>query len=161
MNKLFRGILVALVMSFSFSMVSAQQAAVLELFHGAECPHCHKEIAFLPVVEAMYPQLEVRMYEVWHDEANKAFADKRLAEFGTRLEGVPTNIIGEDIIVGFQPEKMLESLEKAYGKPAISREEAEATVVTENPAKKWAFLAILLVIVGGVIYSFSGKKDKK
>lgn len=156
-----RGILVAMMIAFSMSMVSAQQKPVIELFHGAECPHCHKEIKFLPVLEAMYPDLEVKMYEVWHDEENKALADKRLAEFGTRLEGVPTNIIGEDIIVGFQPEKMIKTLEKVYGKPAISREEAEKIATTENPAKKYIFLAILAIIIGGVVYSFGNKKDKK
>ena len=163
MNKYFRGIIVALIISFSFSIVSAQKAAVIELFHGAECPHCHDEIEFLPVLEAMYPDLEVKMYEVWHSDENKAFADKRLAEFGTRLEGVPSNIIGEDIIVGFQPEKMIESLQKAFGDSAISKEEAEiiAAASSENPAKKWAFLAILAVIIGGAVYSFTDKKDKK
>ena len=161
MNKFFRGILVALMITFSFSMVAAQQKPVIELFHGAECPHCHDEIKFLPVLEKMYPDLEIKKYEVWHDEANKALADKRLAEFGTRLEGVPTNIIGEEVIVGFQPEKMIKVLEKTYGKPAVSREVAESTATTKNPAKKWIFLAILLVIIGGAAYSFVGGKNKK
>jgi len=143
-------------------MVSAQQAAVLELFHGAECPHCHDEIAFLPTIKAMYPDLEVKMYEVWHNDENKALADKRLAELGTRLTGVPTNIIEGEVFVGFQKAKILESLEKNYGKPAMSVEEAGAQAKTsENPAKKWSFLAILAVIIGGAVYSFVGKKDKK
>jgi len=160
MNKYFRGILVGLVLVFSFSMTNAQQKPVIELFHGAECPHCHDEIKFLPVLEKMYPDLEIKKYEVWHDEANKALADKKLAEFGTRLEGVPTNIIGEEVIVGFQPEKMIQVLEKTYGKPALSRAEAEANAKpSENPAKKWIFLAILLVIIGGATYSFVGNKE--
>jgi hypothetical protein len=159
MNKFFRGILATLMITFSFTMVSAQKAAVLELFYGAECPHCHTEIKFLPIIKKMYPDLEVRMYEVWHDEVNKALADKRLIDLGTKLEGVPTNIIGEEVIVGFQPEKMIQVLEKTYGKPAISREEAEKTAkLAENPAKKWAFLAILVAIISGATYLFMGKK---
>lgn len=161
MKKYLYGIIATLMISFSFGTSFAQEKTTMELFHGAECPHCHQEMKFLPVVEKMYPDLEIKKYEVWHDEANKAFADKRLAEFGTRLEGVPTNIIGEDVIVGFQPDKMLESLEKTYGKPAISKKEAEATaVISENHAKKWIFLAILIVIIGGTVYSFMENKKK-
>ena len=156
--KKFRGILIAIMLTFSLTQVFAQKVPVIELFHGAECPHCHAEMKFLPVLEKMYPDLKIEKYEVWHNEENKALADKRLAEFGQKLEGVPTNIIGEDVIVGFQPEKMIKVLEKNYGKPAISREEAEKTKPTENPAKKWILGAILAIIIAGGAYSFLGKK---
>lgn len=158
MNKYFRGILVALLVSFSFSMASAQKAAVLELFHGAECPHCHDEMKFLPTIQAMYPDLEVKKYEIWHDKENKELAEKRLKDLGTRLDGVPTNIIEDEVIVGFNKNKILQTLEKHYGKPAINQEQAITTTKdSENPAKKWVLGVILLIIIGGAIYSFSKK----
>jgi len=161
MKTLFRGILVALMMSISFGTISAQQVEFMEFFHGAECPHCHKQMKFLPVIEAMYPNLDIRQYEVWHSDENKAFADTRLAEFGTRLEGVPTNIIGEDIIVGFQPDAMLASIESEFGAPLMSRAEAELLLPAKNSARQWIFIAVILLVIGGVVYSFNRPSPKK
>jgi thiol-disulfide isomerase/thioredoxin len=44
--------------------------AELLMFHGRECPHCHR---MMPLVEKLEAETAVRFdkREVWHDEANQ------------------------------------------------------------------------------------------
>lgn len=96
----------------------AQAIPRMEFFYGAECPHCHDEMKWFPELEKMYPDLEIQKYEVWHDAANKVLWQQRMQEFGMKTGGVPTNIIGNDIVVGFDPNRIVDAFEKNYGPPA-------------------------------------------
>ncbi len=158
MNKFFRGIFLALIVSTFFSTIYAQKIPTLDFFYGAECPHCHDEIAFFPVLKNMYPDLVINQYETWHNPENKILAEKKLSEIGETLEGVPTNIIEETVIVGFQKEKILRTLEQSYGKPAVSLTEAEQSQKSKNPAKKWILVIGGLIVLAGAGYAFSQKK---
>ena len=157
MNKFFRGILIALIISLS-SSAYAQKLPVLDFFYGAECPHCHDEMKIFPILKKMYPNLVINKYETWHNPENKKLAEDRLAKLGETLEGVPTNIIEENVIVGFQKEKMLKVLEKSYGKPNVSFAEAELFQSPKNPAKKWFIIILVLGVIGLSGYFFSQKK---
>ncbi|MDH3324897.1 MAG: hypothetical protein OEL89_04630, partial [Candidatus Peregrinibacteria bacterium] len=117
----------------SGGIVSAQQVQVLELFHGEECPHCHKEKAWLPELKEKFPNLEIREYEVWHNEENKAIFNERLKELGETPQGVPTNVIGNQVIVGFQADKIIAALSgettpvpTLYDTPPTGEEGAES-----------------------------------
>ena len=118
--KKMKKIVLGFILGASFVSVSAlaQQRAVLEFFHGAECPHCHEEKGWFPELQQMYPDLEIREYEIWHDEKNRLLAETRLAELGQKLDGVPTNIIEGEVVVGFNQQKIEQLLEKNYGPPA-------------------------------------------
>ncbi len=144
----------------TLNQVEAQKIPVLELFHGAECPHCHEERAFLPIIQKMYPDLAIREYEIWHDVKNRNFAEKRLSELGEKLEGVPTNIIENQVIVGFQKEKLLNVLQKTYGPPQVSLEEALQQTPGNDSAKKWLIVVIVLILVGGGTYFFFADTKK-
>lgn len=82
----------------------------LHVYHGAECPHCHKELKWLEGVQADHPNLQVELYEVWHDPANSKKMQEHLASLGQMPQGVPTNIIGDQIIVGFDKAALSEAL---------------------------------------------------
>jgi len=71
----------------------------------------------------MYPDLQVNEFEVWNSPANKAQMDRRLTELGTSSDSVPTNIIENQVIVGFNKDKLIQAFKEAYGTPAISAEE--------------------------------------
>ncbi len=159
MNKLFRGILVSLGLILVTNFVQAEtELPVFKFFHGAECPHCQTEKKFLPVLQKMYPQVKIAEYEVWHNEENQALFEKTLSDLGKKVEGVPTNVIGDEVIVGFQKDKILRVAKKVYGEPELDLETAKNTAnSTKSNKKKYIFGGILLLIVGGVLFTF--KKD--
>jgi len=129
-----------------FSEVFAQQIPVLEVFHGRECPHCQKEMKWLPTLQKMYPSLKIKEYEVWHDEANKALVSKRMKEMGKEFTGVPTNIIEGEVIVGFQPERIVEVLKAKYGAPKEVIESSEE----ETSLPNWIWGLVLFLLTGTV-----------
>lgn len=72
----------------------------LVLFHGDGCPHCAEMRAFVAELQGRYPNLVVREYEVWHDEANARLFDDTLATLGEEPRAVPTVVVGGQVIVG-------------------------------------------------------------
>jgi thiol-disulfide isomerase/thioredoxin len=85
---------------FLFSLLNIKTAhpdnkVTLYFFWGKGCPHCAKEEKLLKKLEAKYPELEVKSYEVWYDQENaKLFSDMAEA-YGAMPEGVPTTFIGD------------------------------------------------------------------
>ncbi len=98
-----------------FGVAQAQQMPVLELFYGAECPHCHDEMDWLKDVQTKHTELVVQKHEVWHNSENRILMQKRLHELDTSASGVPVNIIGDTVIVGFQRQAILDQLKETYG----------------------------------------------
>lgn len=78
----------------------AADAPELVVFHGDGCPHCAAMLEFLDELQDRYPDLEIRDYEVWHDEANAEFFAETLAALGEQATAVPTVVVGEQVIVG-------------------------------------------------------------
>lgn len=133
--------------------VQAQQRTVLDFYYGAECPHCHKEMKWFPELKKMYPHLEIQKYEVWHDTANQKKWAEHLAQFDMEPQGVPTNIIGEEVIVGFNAQGILAALEKTYGPPQ-SQAPPNTTPTENNGWKKylqwsWPLMSFALGIIDG------------
>lgn len=133
--------------------VFAQQAPVLELFHGRDCPHCQAELEWLPQLEAMYPGLVINAKEVWYDAANQEAFNQRMSELGLEASGVPTNVIGDEVVVGFDRDAILELMVKNYGEPiSLDMTPTEATTETsatstEMKEKSW-FEKLLVWLFG-------------
>jgi thiol-disulfide isomerase/thioredoxin len=78
--------------------------AKLLMFHGQECPHCHR---MMPRVEKLEQETGIRFdkHEVWHDEANqdlmRSYKDTIMAKCGGQLR-VPTflNPGTKDVLCG-------------------------------------------------------------
>ncbi len=178
MKKILLGFVLSL---FVFTPALAQKAQVLEFFHGRDCPHCHKEQAWFPTLKEAYPGLDIKMYEVWYNEENQALMQKRLQEIGEQSDAVPTNIIEGEMVVGFDPGKIVDLLEKNYGAPATDRDallEAGANAKpkadptpsidpeTGEPEAggfdRDKILALLAVILGGggLFYLLTGSEKK-
>lgn len=85
-----------------------EEDVVLTLFHGEGCPHCAAELAFLTreLVPA-HPGLEVRTFEVWYDEGNRALMVQAARRYGFEPGPVPVTIVDgpaePEVIVGFGP----------------------------------------------------------
>ena len=102
--------------SFS-SEVRGPVNPTITYYHGRECPHCHQLIAFLPELEKYYPGLIANEYEVWHNPLNAEKARKHVAELGGEFSAVPTIVIEDEVITGFNPERLLQAMETHFGKP--------------------------------------------
>ncbi len=136
------------------SEVQAQQLPVLEFFHGAECPHCHEEKKWFPELKKMYPALEIKEFEVWHDAENRKLWAERMAEFNMKPTGVPTNIFEDTVIVGFDKKAILSAIEKSLGPPKDNGEKIEEIKKEPNGWKKyleysWPVMSFILGIVDG------------
>jgi cytochrome c biogenesis protein CcdA len=94
-------LIAALMAVLVFSAPIDEPVEPLVLFWGDGCPHCAAEWAMLTELGAQYPELEIRGYEVWHDEANAALFVETMASLGEEPQGVPTTIYAGRVWVGF------------------------------------------------------------
>lgn len=137
MNLMKKLLILALLAVSIHTTAMAQKIPVLELYHGRDCPHCHKELAWLPELQKMYPDLKIEKYEVWFDQANQKQFDERMQSLGQKASGVPTNIINDQVIVGFDKEAILALMEKNYGKPQVIEKSVEKTETKLPWYKRW------------------------
>jgi len=80
----------------------AAQNVVLHLFWGEGCPRCEEEKAYLRDLAGEFPQLEVRMYEVWNNRENQRLFEEILEAYGITRQFVPMSFICDlDPVVGF------------------------------------------------------------
>lgn len=68
---------------------------VVYFFWGDGCPHCAEAEPFLAELVEKYPQIELRKYEVWYDEANQELFKKMGDAYGFEPKYVPTIFVGE------------------------------------------------------------------
>ncbi len=73
----------------------------LVLFYGAGCPHCHAEIEFLHGLQERWPDLVITAYEVWGNEANRAYFAEIAGEHGVEARAVPGTFVGDRAWIGF------------------------------------------------------------
>ncbi len=88
------------------------QPVAIYFFWGNGCPHCAKAKPFLEELSRTYPNVAVRAYEVWYDEANQTLFKQMAAAYGFEPSAVPTIFIGDRHWVGFA-EQLATELEAA------------------------------------------------
>ena len=75
---------------------------IVYLFYGEGCPHCAKERPFLQALKRNFSGLEIKEYEVWHNQTNRVFFKKMASAYNAPLTGVPVTFIGNfSPIIGF------------------------------------------------------------
>jgi len=77
---------------------------IIYLFWGDGCPHCAAEKPFLAALAAQHPEVEVREFEVWYNEANREPLMRMAAKFGFEPTAVPLTFIGDRYWIGFAEE---------------------------------------------------------
>ena len=102
-------ILMLVMLSFLFSLtfVRAENEVCVYLFYGKTCPHCAEEKVFLKSLEEKYPELEVKQFEVYYDQANQELFEKISRVFNTISSGVPMTFIDGKAFIGFTEGDML------------------------------------------------------
>ena len=101
MNKIFRRILLFLLLILVPISVKAETKYNIYLFYGQTCPHCAEEEEFLESYLGIYDNVELVKYEVWNSKDNRELLVKVQEELNNHTSGVPYLVIGEKVIVGY------------------------------------------------------------
>lgn len=79
---------------------SSGSGRVVYFFYGEECPHCHEVMPFIINMSRKYPEANITMLEVWHNETNQEIAVSVNKRLNRDFEGVPEVIIGDVVLSG-------------------------------------------------------------
>lgn len=106
-------LLLSLIIILFFPLfVEAKENVILYFFHGDGCPHCREETKFLKRMSKKYSYLKIVKYEVWYNEENSTLLDKVFDAYKISVPGVPTTIIGDTFISGYD-DTIGEKIERA------------------------------------------------
>lgn len=91
------------LLSVSGTSIQAQDAAPdIEVFVRAGCPHCKAAKAFLDTLHRERPELWIDFFDVAENSAARQRLATLAQERGITSVGVPTFLIGTELIVGFR-----------------------------------------------------------
>jgi thiol-disulfide isomerase/thioredoxin len=92
--------------------------SIVYYFYGQGCPHCAAIEPFMENMTKKYPDVDIRMLEVWYNQTNQQIYTQANAEAGiSSPQGVPEVVIGKTVLIGQQeiPDKLegyLQAIEK-------------------------------------------------
>jgi thiol-disulfide isomerase/thioredoxin len=82
-----------------------QQRVVIYMFWGDGCPHCAEAKPYFAALAKKYPQIDLRLYEVWYNAQNQEMFTEMAKRAGFEASGVPTIFIGPYHLVGYGAQK--------------------------------------------------------
>jgi len=97
--------------------------SIVYYFYGQGCPHCALIEPFMENITKEYPDVDIRMLEVWHNQTNQQIDAQVNAQAGISTPpGVPEIVIGKTVLIGQQdiPDKLegyLQAIEKKKVNP--------------------------------------------
>lgn len=106
--KIVAAILVVVVvasLAVVFSGTPAQENTfpadtTLYFFYGEECPHCHNIMPFINNMTKKYPDVNIRILEIWHNETNQQLYQQVFADANVTPGGVPSVVFGKSVLIG-------------------------------------------------------------
>ena len=144
-------------------------ATVLEVFVRDGCPHCSAAKAYLTELSTQHPELEIRLREVDRDPAARADLLRLSREAGAWPPAVPTFVIGDQLLVGFDDAthsgaRLLALIEQRVQRPGTVESTLFGTLSLErlglpaftlalglldgfNPCAMWVLLFLLSLLV--------------
>jgi len=159
-------VLVAFILAFA-PFLSAQETQVdMYIFHGQGCPHCANLLEKVEEWKTEFPFLNIKDFEIYFNDENRALLEQLSAAYGTEIQGVPTAFIGDKVIVGFSDsiERSLEQevehcLEEGCASPEEKLENKDTVSIvgdsspSEDPGKAEAVkkLTIPAVLSAAVV----------
>jgi glutaredoxin len=90
-----------LLFFFGTPVQAGEPAPDIEVFVRAGCPHCEAAKAFLKELRRERPAVRIAIYDVAEDSTARQRLATLAAERGIANIGVPTFLIGAELIVGF------------------------------------------------------------
>ncbi|MCX7988569.1 MAG: hypothetical protein N2647_03920 [Thermodesulfovibrio sp.] len=94
-------ILSLITISFVHSFAENKKSVILYFFWGEGCPYCEKQKEYLKSLKNKYPQLEIKDYEVWHNQAPRELLITMSKAYGINPNGIPVTFIGDKSFIGF------------------------------------------------------------
>ncbi|BBA70116.1 glutaredoxin family protein [Geobacter sulfurreducens] len=120
-------LLLFMIMLLAPSTETASRAPTVSLyfFWGEGCPHCERAKTYLADAHLRFPGLEIRSYEVLHNENNLNLLMTMSRKLGTEAKGVPTFIIADRMLDGFSDETRRELEQEIVRRTATSHPTGE------------------------------------
>lgn len=101
MHKKLLLIIVPLIL-FLIPLNAEAKELTINLFYGKECPHCEHEQRYLETLKKQYgDNIEIKKYEVWHNQENSDLLTKVRKALKNEDEGVPYTVIGTNDFTGY------------------------------------------------------------
>ncbi len=91
-----------IVLSVPGSAWVGEPSPDIEVFVRAGCPHCEAAKTFLDELRQEQPSLRIVLYDIVEDHAARQRLATTAKDRGIASIGVPTFLIGTDLIIGFQ-----------------------------------------------------------
>jgi thiol-disulfide isomerase/thioredoxin len=97
----------------SDSSLNQSRKVIIYIFYGNGCIHCERELNFLNNLQNKYANLEVKAFEVWHNQSNFVLFEKMCEVYGIKLLGVPILFINDTALIGYESDETTgEKIEK-------------------------------------------------
>jgi thiol-disulfide isomerase/thioredoxin len=82
------------------SGTAAAGTDTIYFFYGEECPHCHNVLPLVINLTRKYPDANIQLLEIWHNETNNQTYTEVNAFAGLTPPGVPEVILGKTVLLG-------------------------------------------------------------
>jgi len=79
---------------------SSGSDGAIYFFYGEECPHCHNIMPLIINMSEKYPEANIRMLEIWHNQTNQAIYLSVHEQLNRRPGGVPEIVAGDVVLSG-------------------------------------------------------------
>jgi len=86
--------------------VLAQERVNIYFFYGQGCPHCGKEEEFLNKLEREKTDINIHLFEIYHDTDNANLLKDIGETLGVDVRGVPVTFIQDEYVGGFYNEEI-------------------------------------------------------
>lgn len=128
-------VVLLLVLGSRVSVSAEELIPDLEVFVRAGCPHCEAAKVFLGELQRERPDLRIAIHDIAEDSASRQRLATLFADRGMTSIGVPTFLIGPELIVGFHSSDTTGAEIRAkLGQPTLG---GSAPVVAEGIKAAW------------------------
>ena len=83
----------------NLTVIQSNSTICIYFFYGSGCPHCANIEPFITEMEGKYP-VQVKAFEIYYNESNKAMFDDFSQRYGIGSAGIPAVFIGDRALVG-------------------------------------------------------------
>lgn len=155
----------------------SEDKAVIYLFRGSGCSHCHEFLEYLNTLADTYgDKFYVVSYEVWNNTANASLMTNVGNVFGDDAEGVPYIVVGDKTFTGWDSsmeDSFKSAIDTLYNSTdkydvmaylASQGEETEATKTTSSSSIAPALISIEIlniIVFGIIVVNISRSKQAK
>ncbi len=161
MKRIIKSLLVfvvGLVVSVSFTKVSAKTPAKVYFFYGDGCQFCAGAEKFFANIKEQYGDMfDLVKYEVWNDKDNQALLEEVAAVYGDELGGVPYITIGKKTFKGYAldgsfDEDIISAIKTEYeASEKYDVMEKLGTKVKESNTLLYVVLAVVVLLEAGLL----------